>query len=199
MADTLQGGSSGAEVQQLQQQLHDLGYQVGVTGEYDEQTVEAVKLFQQSQGMQETGTAEPELQNVLAEQAAASAGYGASSAVAEAAQQAAADTSLGQLSPDGQYRWDGQDWQPVAAEATASDGQAAGTDAATAAADSSLGQLSPDGQYRWDGQDWQPVEQPQGAAGAAADHQDANRPTHEQLAQAVASSITIVADGDEAA
>ena len=42
------------------------------------------------------------------------------------------------LSEDGQWRWDGYDWQPVTATADV---------------------LSEDGQWRWDGYDWQPVEQ----------------------------------------
>jgi peptidoglycan hydrolase-like protein with peptidoglycan-binding domain len=53
----------------------------------------------------------------------------------------------GQLSPDGQWRWDGSDWQ-------AADGQAAGS-AGSAGSSSYVGQLSDDGQWRWDGSDWQ--------------------------------------------
>jgi hypothetical protein len=69
-----------------------------------------------------------------------------------AADGAGAGGFAGQLSDDGQYRWDGTDWQPVSGEAGAGDGSAAH------GGDSYAGQLSDDGQYRWDGTDWQPVE-----------------------------------------
>jgi hypothetical protein len=52
----------------------------------------------------------------------------------------------GELSEDGQFRWDGYNWQPV------------GGDGPSGAGDQGYaGQLSEDGQYRWDGSDWQPV------------------------------------------
>jgi hypothetical protein len=51
-----------------------------------------------------------------------------------------------QLSEDGNYWWDGSDWQPV-------------TQDSTQEATPEEGQLSEDGYYRWDGSDWQPVEQ----------------------------------------
>lgn len=43
---------------------------------------------------------------------------------------------VGQVSPDGQWRWDGTDW-------------------VAATSDDYIGQLSPDGRWRWDGRDWQ--------------------------------------------
>jgi hypothetical protein len=46
-----------------------------------------------------------------------------------------------QLSEDGNYWWDGAQWQPV----SSSTGEA--------------GQISPDGNYRWDGTAWQPMAQ----------------------------------------
>lgn len=46
------------------------------------------------------------------------------------------------LSEDGQWWWDGADWQPVESAAASSP---------------SDGQLSEDGQWRWDGAEWQPV------------------------------------------
>jgi hypothetical protein len=49
-----------------------------------------------------------------------------------------------QLSEDGQYWWDGADWQPVQS-GDGSGGMEYGTQ-------------SDDGQYWWDGSDWQPVE-----------------------------------------
>jgi hypothetical protein len=51
------------------------------------------------------------------------------------------------LSEDGQWWWDGADWQPVEA------GPQASYDPGTTEAD----QLSDDGQWRWDGTQWQPA------------------------------------------
>jgi peptidoglycan hydrolase-like protein with peptidoglycan-binding domain len=58
------------------------------------------------------------------------------------------------LSEDGQWRWDGNDWQP-----------AAGADSVGGAVGQGPGQLSEDGQWRWDGNDWQPASG--GGAGSA--------------------------------
>jgi len=52
-----------------------------------------------------------------------------------------------QLSEDGNYWWDGSQWQPVADSSTASS-SSGGTE---------VGTLSEDGNYRWDGSQWQPV------------------------------------------
>jgi hypothetical protein len=52
-----------------------------------------------------------------------------------------------QISEDGQYWWDGQDWQPTP-------GGSASTEQSV-----ETGQLSDDGYYRWDGTAWQPVDQ----------------------------------------
>lgn len=51
-----------------------------------------------------------------------------------------------QLSEDGQWWWDGAEWQPVAGPQASYDPNALQTD-----------QLSDDGQWRWDGAEWQPV------------------------------------------
>jgi peptidoglycan hydrolase-like protein with peptidoglycan-binding domain len=48
--------------------------------------------------------------------------------------QAAVDEHVGSLSEDGQWRWDGSQWQ--------------------AAVDEHVGPLSEDGQWRWDGSQW---------------------------------------------
>lgn len=52
------------------------------------------------------------------------------------------------LSDDGQWWWDGADWQPVEA------GPQASYDPGT----TETGQLSDDGQWRWDGTQWQPAD-----------------------------------------
>jgi hypothetical protein len=56
-----------------------------------------------------------------------------------------------QYSEDGQFWWDGTDWQPVdTGEADAGAGSTT---------DSSERVFSEDGQFWWDGTDWQPVEE----------------------------------------
>ena len=85
------------------------------------------------------------------------------------------------LSDDGQWRWDGNDWQPVQggsehggalyAGQVSDDGQwswdgsqwqAAGGGQAGGSSD---GQLSEDGQWRWDGSQWQAAQGGDGFAG----------------------------------
>ena len=75
-------------------------------------------------------------------------------------------------SEDGQWWWDGTQWQPVAQDAGAAEGAAAaagagaGTGAGSAAdagatgqtPSEAVGQLSDDGQWRWDGTQWQPAQ-----------------------------------------
>ncbi|MGA7987698.1 MAG: hypothetical protein WCB51_04790 [Candidatus Dormiibacterota bacterium] len=79
-------------------------------------------------------------------------------------------------SEDGQWWWDGSQWQPVGA-ATSSSAAAAGaatssgptaassSDPAQTPATPASGQLSDDGQWQWDGSQWQPV---QGASSGSA-------------------------------
>ena len=50
-------GARGEEIEQIQQQLADLGYLTGtVDGIYGKQTTTAVRLFQQLNGLEQTGT-----------------------------------------------------------------------------------------------------------------------------------------------
>ena len=71
-----------------------------------------------------------------------------------------------QRSDDGQWWWDGSQWQPVdqaaggAADAAGEAGAGAGAPPAdaTQTASPSSGQLSDDGQWQWDGSQWQPVQ-----------------------------------------
>lgn len=51
-----------------------------------------------------------------------------------------------QLSEDGQWWWDGADWQPVAGPQASYDPDALQVD-----------QVSDDGEWRWDGTQWQPA------------------------------------------
>lgn len=72
-----------------------------------------------------------------------------------------------QRSDDGQWWWDGSQWQPVgdqAGAAAAGAEQPAQSDAGQTPSPAG-GQLSDDGQWQWDGTQWQPV---QGAASGAA-------------------------------
>ena len=56
----LKQGSSGPEVQDLQQKLKDLGFDPnGVDGNFGPGTVKAVRTFQQSQGLTADGVAGP--------------------------------------------------------------------------------------------------------------------------------------------
>ncbi len=87
-----------------------------------------------------------------------------------------------QRSDDGQWWWDGSQWQPVASQtaggattATAEQqatAQATGTaeqqGTATGAASGAVGQLSEDGQWQWDGSQWQPAQTAQAAAAPAS-------------------------------
>lgn len=67
-------------------------------------------------------------------------------------------------SEDGQWWWDGAQWQPVAQDAgTPATGQPADASNTQTTSDA-VGQLSDDGQWRWDGTQWQPVQD--GAAAA---------------------------------
>ena len=64
---TLSVGNIGTLVTELQERLIELGYMVGeASGSYDENTAEAVRLAQRAIGQEETGEANPGLQNMLA-------------------------------------------------------------------------------------------------------------------------------------
>jgi hypothetical protein len=75
-----------------------------------------------------------------------------------------------QLSEDGNYWWDGSQWQPVA--------QSGGADPSSSqqpqggSTDAQGRQLSEDGNYYWDGSAWQPVDGAgSGAGGGSAQEQ----------------------------
>jgi hypothetical protein len=72
-----------------------------------------------------------------------------------------------QRSDDGQWWWDGAQWQPVGDQGDAGGAGAASAGAASAAAQPAdatqaatptSGQLSDDGQWQWDGSQWQPAQ-----------------------------------------
>ena len=56
-AATLTGGSTGATVTEIQRRLKSWGYYEGeIDGKYGQQTIDAVKYFQQKNGLPQTGT-----------------------------------------------------------------------------------------------------------------------------------------------
>jgi hypothetical protein len=71
------------------------------------------------------------------------------------------------LSDDGNYYWDGSDWQLVSA--SGGDGATSSqSPQVTPRTDAQGRQLSEDGNYFWDGSDWQLVNAPAGAGAATA-------------------------------
>ncbi len=78
-----------------------------------------------------------------------------------------------QRSDDGQWWWDGAQWQPVGdqggAGAAAAASAAAQPGDATQTASPTSGQLSDDGQWQWDGSQWQPVQAGDQNAAATGD------------------------------
>ena len=65
---TLRKGSKGEAVKKLQQRLMELGYKLprfGADGDYGNETVAAVKAFQQDWGLKVDGIAGPETQKIM--------------------------------------------------------------------------------------------------------------------------------------
>lgn len=58
-ADSFQQGDQGTEIAEIQGQLVDLGYDVVADGEYGPATVDAVRQFQESQGIKPDGLVGP--------------------------------------------------------------------------------------------------------------------------------------------
>jgi peptidoglycan hydrolase-like protein with peptidoglycan-binding domain len=130
-------GDSNDHVGELQQRLAHLGYYHGqVDSYYGDSTESAVRQFQQDNGQTEDGIAGTETWQKV-EETATSQGYGAAAAPAytepaaaepgyaeheqaHAEQQQAAEYyEVGQLSPDGAWRWNGTDWEAAQPEAAA--------------------------------------------------------------------------------
>jgi hypothetical protein len=74
-----------------------------------------------------------------------------------------------QRSDDGQWWWDGSQWQPVGDQSDAGGAGAATAAAAGEVASPASGQLSDDGQWQWDGSQWQPAQTGNQNAPAAGD------------------------------
>jgi outer membrane protein OmpA-like peptidoglycan-associated protein len=135
-------GDSGEHVTLLQERLRQLGYYEGwVDGQYGSTTETAVLWFQEAAGLERDGQVQETTWTAL-DQHEASDGDHVSTGDASGEQQ---------LSEDGQWWWDGTDWQPVSGQdTTAETGNGQGNDDAAF-------QLSPDGQWQWDGGQWLPV------------------------------------------
>lgn len=57
---TLQSGATGTDVERLQRDLSQLGYQVAANGKFDESTETAVKKFQQDHNLTVDGIVGPQ-------------------------------------------------------------------------------------------------------------------------------------------
>jgi peptidoglycan hydrolase-like protein with peptidoglycan-binding domain len=152
-------GDEGEQVGELQRWLQHLGYYHGdVDQRFGDVTEWALREFQRATGRPDDGAVDVETWESL-DRDAQSAGYDpyAQDSVQDSAASQAdgADESAGQLSEDGQWRWDGSEWQPVAQEP--------GADTAAER------HVSEDGQWWWDGSQWQPVAGDAAPAGAKDD------------------------------
>jgi hypothetical protein len=167
--ETIGVGDSGAAVTELQQRLEHLGYYTGsVDGHYGESTEAAVRDFQSAIGENPDGIVGTATWRDVS-QHAHNAGHDVNSFGEEGDHGDAAATQqheqqhgeydsggfeAGTLSEDGQWMWDGSDWQP------ATGGDSGGEQQLQQSLE--VGQLSEDGYWRWDGTGWVPA--PDGGA-----------------------------------
>lgn len=138
----ISSGDTGEHVTMLQERLYQLGHYDGqVDGEFGTVTEQAVQRFQEATGHEQDGQVGPLTWQALEYQEQANAEPAATEQQTEPV-----------WSDDGQYWWDGTEWQAAA-------GDAAGEPDPTPSEEqlSSDGQLSPDGQWQWDGTDWRAV------------------------------------------
>lgn len=132
LTEELAPGDQSDHVFAMQQRLAECGYfHDAADGVFGEPTEDAVREFQRNYGLPEDGRVGPGTWEALDRE---TVGY---------AEPEAAGPEVGELSEDGQWRWDGSDWQ------------AATTSEPT---DATPGMLSEDGRWRWDGEQWQAVE-----------------------------------------
>ena len=100
-----------------------------------------------------------------------------------------------QRSPDGNYWWDGTQWQLVdqsqaQAAPSADNGSAPASPAIPADA-----QRSPDGNYWWDGTEWQLIDQSQGGAGAGGSDGQGQQLTGDQFTSMLDAAQSGVVEG----
>jgi peptidoglycan hydrolase-like protein with peptidoglycan-binding domain len=139
----LAAGDEGELVEELQRRLGFLNYyNDDISGRYEDSTVNAVKEFQTASGLTDDGAMSLEAWSKLEDAATQGGFYDEDPAEGG---DAADDGGMapGTLSDDGQYQWDGENWQAVGGD---TNGESSGE------------MLSEDGQYRWDGEAWVPVD-----------------------------------------
>src|SRR3954447_21749606 len=173
----LELGASGEGVQELQFRLYRLGYyRQFPDGTYNMTTEDAVRELQSSHGQSPTGevTSDTWAAIVYWEQQQGleyqySSAWDALTQLRYDLEHPQRQYAVNEVSPDGQWRYNGTEW--VAAEAPAqhvgqvsADGQWRwdGSDWVAASANPHADEISPDGQWRWDGTDW--------VAASASDH-----------------------------
>ena len=155
--ESLGPGDEGDHVAELQRRLQQLGYYQGDIDErYSDVTETAVREFQRSYGQHDdgrTGVETWELLSTAAQHAADGQAAGA---------QAEQDVQPGLRSEDGQWQWDGAQWQPVGSQDQGRSQVA--VEATDSAQHTESPVLSEDGQWRWDGTQWLPAHEAGGPA-----------------------------------
>lgn len=143
----LASGDSGEWVEQLQTRLHALGAYTGaLDGQFGVHTAEAVRSLQSEHGLTADGNVGPQTW------AAIGAAESAAGLHPHAFAEAHGQPTVGALSEDQQWRWDGEHWQAEPQPAVAAAAPAHEEPAGAAG-----GHKSADGQWLWDGTKWEPV------------------------------------------
>jgi hypothetical protein len=136
-------GDEGEQVEELQRQLQHLGYYEGeIDQRYGDITELAIREFQQAASRPDDGRVDHETWETLSREAEF-AGYDPYSH--PDATVAGRDVDAEQVSDDGEWRWDGAEWQSVDAQAH---------DKAAENHAEEPRHLSDDGRWEWDGADW---------------------------------------------
>lgn len=156
-------GDEGEQVGELQRQLQHLGYYEGEFDErYGDVTESAVREFQQVFSRTDDGRVDHETWESL-DREAQFAGYDPYSVPDAVIPDQSVEAR--QLSDDGEWWWDGTEWQAVDEQAH---------DQTMAGQAEEPRQLSADGRWEWDGVDWTAVDHDTGdqrAAGPAAERE----------------------------
>jgi peptidoglycan hydrolase-like protein with peptidoglycan-binding domain len=165
-------GDYGDGVMELQVRLYGLGYYRSLPdGTFNMHTENAVREMQYALGQDNDGMVTRStwegvlyLEGQYGIQYLYTSPYDALDQIIYDLQHPQASFAVGQLSDDGQWQWDGYDWQALPQVSSHSgqlseDGQWRWDGSAwqPAVGDGYAGQLSPDGQWRWDGYQWQPA------------------------------------------
>jgi hypothetical protein len=97
----------------------------------------------------------------------------------------ATDAQGRELSPDGNYYWDGSNWQLVAGGGSSGGGSATPSQSQGGGTDAQGRQLSPDGNYYWDGSNWQPVQAGAGGQAQGNGQSSGHTLSNDQFAQMI--------------